>query len=364
MTESVFLTDESGTKVNMWGGFRCNKSFLILFLVHVIAFQCFVCKCFSNNTYFVSLPRLLDYKEHHKWQELRDKVESMIIEQRDTYGLTYNIIKRLEGHGVLSGNKQEPFDRPTIYAITPTFARPVQKAELTRLSQTFLHIPNFHWILVEDAERKTKLVTRFLENSGLIYTHLAAPTPPNYKLGRNDPNWKKPRGVEQRNAALRWLRENLKSTDKGIVYFADDDNTYSIKLFHEMEKIQKVGVWPVGLVGGLMVEKPMCDNITNKVIGFNAAWKPDRPFPLDMAGFAINLRLLLENKDALFSYDVEGGYQESEILKHIVTRNELEPLADCCTKVYVWHTRTEPPQLNVEQLLIKKGKRSNVGIEV
>lgn len=32
--------------------------------------------------------------------------------------------------------------------------------------------------------------------------------------------------------------------------------------------------------------------------------------------------------------------------------------------MYVWHTRTEPPQLNVEQLLIKKGKRSNVGIEV
>lgn len=131
-----------------------------------------------------------------------------------------------------------------------------------------------------------------------------------------------------------------------------------------MEKVQKVGVWPVGLVGGLMVEKPICDNITNKVIGFNAAWKPDRPFPLDMAGFAINVQLLLENKAALFSFDVQGGYQESEILGQIVTRDELEPLADCCTKVYVWHTRTEPPQLNVEQLLIKKGKRSNAGIEV
>lgn len=100
-----------------------------------------------------------------------------------------------------------------------------------------------------------------------------------------------------------------------------------------MEKIQRVGVWPVGLVGGLMVEKPICDNVTGKVIGFNAAWKPDRPFPLDMAGFAINLRLLLENKNAAFSYEVQGGYQESEILSQIVTRNELEPLADFCTKV-------------------------------
>lgn len=101
----------------------------------------------------------------------------------------------------------------------------------------------------------------------------------------------------------------------------------------QMEKIQRVGVWPVGLVGGLMVEKPICDNTTNKVIGFNAAWKPDRPFPLDMAGFAINLGLLLKHEDAWFSYDVQGGYQESEILRQIVTKDQLEPLADCCTKV-------------------------------
>ncbi|CAK9802000.1 Galactosylgalactosylxylosylprotein 3-beta-glucuronosyltransferase I [Anthophora quadrimaculata] len=342
MTETVFLIDECGTKPNMWGGFRCNKSFLILFLVHVIALQSFL------------------YYQSYKWQELRVKLESAMIEQLDVNGITYSLIKRLEKHYGFVGNKQEPVDKPTIYAITPTFARPVQKAELTRLSQTFLHVPNFHWIVVEDAAIKTKLVTHFLENSGLIYTHLATATPPNYKLGRNDPNWKKPRGVEQRNAALRWLRENLKPTDKGIVFFADDDNTYSIKLFHEMEQIQKVGVWPVGLVGGLMVEKPICNNVTNKVTGFNAVWKPDRPFPLDMAGFAINLRLLLENKDAVFSYDVQGGYQESEILKQIVTRDELEPLADCCTKVYVWHTRTEPPQLNVEQLLIKKVGRCAV----
>ncbi|XP_076381638.1 glucuronyltransferase I [Megalopta genalis] len=348
MTKSVFLTDESGTKYNMWGGFRCNKGFLILFLIHVIAFQCFIY-----------------YQERYKWQEWRDTLESIMIEQRDVYGSINSIIKRLETHGDFNGNITRKFvDKPTIYAITPTFARPVQKAELTRLHQTFLHVPNFHWIVVEDARMKTKMVTRFLENSGLMYTHLAAATPTSYKLGRNDPNWKKPRGVEQRNTALHWLRENRKTTEKGIVFFADDDNTYSIKLFQEMEKIQKVGVWPVGLVGGLMVERPICDNVTNKVVSFNAAWKPDRPFPLDMAGFAINLQLLLENKEAMFSYDVEGGYQESEILRQIVKRDELEPLADCCTKVYVWHTRTEPPQLNVEQLLIKKGKRSNMGMEV
>ncbi|EFN63091.1 Galactosylgalactosylxylosylprotein 3-beta-glucuronosyltransferase I [Camponotus floridanus] len=349
MTEGAFLIEESSTKANMWGGLRCNRAFVILVLLNVIAFQ-----------------SIVYYQEHKKWEEVRSQLEPVIADLRDMQGLTYSLLKRLEAHGLFVENVRGRGDdnRPVIYVITPTFARPVQKAELTRLAQTFLHVSNVHWILVEDAPQKTALVTRFLETSGLIYTHLSAATPPNYKLGRNDPNWKKPRGVEQRNAALRWLRENLRTSDRGVVYFADDDNTYSIKLFREMEKIQRVGVWPVGLVGGLMVEKPICDNATKQVLSFNAAWKPDRPFPLDMAGFAINLELLLKHKDAWFSYDVQGGYQESEILRQIVTRDQLEPLADCCTKVYVWHTRTEQPQLNVEQMLIKKGKRSNVGIEV
>lgn len=133
-----------------------------------------------------------------------------------------------------SQGKESFYKKPTIYAITPTFARPVQKAELTRLAQTFMHVPNFHWIIVEDSLNKTTLVSNLLNESGLAYTHIVAVTPSNYKLGKNDPNWKKPRGVEQRNAALKWLRNHLTTDDNGIVFFADDDNTYSIKLFEEV----------------------------------------------------------------------------------------------------------------------------------
>lgn len=177
-----------------------------------------------------------DYREQKKWQEIRSKLEPVIADLQNIQGLTYSLLKRLETHGLFVENVRGRNDgsRSVIYAITPTFTRPVQKAELTRLAQTFLHVSNFHWIVVEDAPQKSVLVTRLLETSGLIYTHLSAATPPNYKLGRTDPNWKKPRGVEQRNAALRWLRENRKPSDKGVIYFADDDNTYSIKLFHEV----------------------------------------------------------------------------------------------------------------------------------
>ena len=54
-------------------------------------------------------------------------------------------------------------------AVTPTYARPVQKAELTRLYQTFLHVPKFHWIVVEDSPSKTDLVTNLLRNSGTVH---------------------------------------------------------------------------------------------------------------------------------------------------------------------------------------------------
>ena len=67
---------------------------------------------------------------------------------------------------------------PTIYLITPTHARTEQKADLVRLSHTLLHIHNIHWIVIEDSDIKTPLVTNFLNTCGLNYTHLNVKTPP------------------------------------------------------------------------------------------------------------------------------------------------------------------------------------------
>lgn len=108
-------------------------------------------------------------------------------------------------------------------------------------------------------------------------------------MKETDPNWKLPRGVEQRNTALRWIRlvlvdylikfmfdkdakcccwkrrnnafslfrTNFATLQKGVVYFGDDDNTYDWNLFDEMRTIQRIGVWPVGIVGGLLAETPI-----------------------------------------------------------------------------------------------------------
>nr|XP_020455899.1 galactosylgalactosylxylosylprotein 3-beta-glucuronosyltransferase 1-like isoform X3 [Monopterus albus] len=233
---------------------------------------------------------------------------------------------------------------PTIHIITPTYSRPVQKAELTRLANTFLHVPNLHWILVEDSQRRTSLVTRFLRETGLNYTHLNVETPKNYKARGN------PRGTMQRNLALRWLREtfNANSSQAGIVYFADDDNAYSLELFEEMRSTQKVSVWPVAFAGGLRYESPKV-NAAGKVYGWEVVFDPHRPFAIDMAGFAINLRVILFKPQAYFKLrGVKGGYQESSLLQGLVTLNDLEPKAANCTKILVWHIRTERPYLENE----------------
>ncbi|CAN9501550.1 unnamed protein product [Ophioblennius macclurei] len=226
---------------------------------------------------------------------------------------------------------------PTIYVITPTYKRFVQKADLTHMSNTLLHVANLHWIVVEDAENKTTLVRDLLEKTGLNYTHLNVHT--SEKLTS--------RGSEQRNLALKWLRDtfNTNESHPGVVYFGDDDNTYSLELFEEMRNTKKVSVWPVAFVGGVRIESCKVD-ASGKVSGWNVRYAPNRPFAIDMAGFAVNLQFLLSKPDACFKlHGIPSGHQETKFLENLVTLSDLEPKAANCSKVLVWHTRSLAPPL-------------------
>lgn len=54
----------------------------------------------------------------------------------------------------------------------------------------------------------------------------------------------KARGVEQRNAGLEWLRKNLNEEYQlnGVVFFMDDDNTYSLQIFEEVFTIASLNI--------------------------------------------------------------------------------------------------------------------------
>ncbi|XP_030845357.1 galactosylgalactosylxylosylprotein 3-beta-glucuronosyltransferase 1-like [Strongylocentrotus purpuratus] len=256
-------------------------------------------------------------------------------------------------------SKTSPVERdsktiPTIYAITPTYTRPVQKAELTRVSQTFLHVSNFHWIVVEDTEKKTQLVSRLLTNSGLTYTHL--------NVKKQDKTTH--RGIPQRNIGIDWILENVTRDQEGVVYFADDDNTYNLRLFEEMRTTQKVSIWPVGLVGGIRFESPIL-NDAGKVSSWHTMYAPDRAFAIDMAGFAVSLKYFRQQSHVRFDPKSRPGWVEPTLLVQLgLKKEDLEPRAENCSKVLVWHTKTQNPDLSSEKKLIALGKPSDPTVEV
>lgn len=59
------------------------------------------------------------------------------------------------------------------------------------------------------------------------------------------------KGWSQRNLALTYLRNNYQflpfKNQKCIIYFADDDNSYDIRVFNEyIKNVETTGFWAVG----------------------------------------------------------------------------------------------------------------------
>ncbi|XP_071524737.1 galactosylgalactosylxylosylprotein 3-beta-glucuronosyltransferase S-like [Panulirus ornatus] len=227
---------------------------------------------------------------------------------------------------------QKTITLPPLYVITPTYRRNTQLADMTRLSQTLMHVPNLHWIVVEDAEKKSDVVRELLERSGLPFTHLCATAPEEYKRDKM-----MGRGVFNRREGLRWLRENGK---EGVLYFADDDNSYDLRLFEQIRTTKKASVFPVGMILSLGISSPIIRD--GKVVGFHDAFQAGRKFAVDMAGFAVNVRVLHASPQA--TIPIRVSYLEDGFLRQLrLELEDLEPLASGCTEVLVWHTKTYKP---------------------
>ncbi len=235
-------------------------------------------------------------------------------------------------------NKKRTFDpeKPILYIITPTYTRREQVVELIRMSHTLLLTQqNIVWIVAEDSKECSMLVKNMLEGFDIPYVQLASPMPSIYEKEKY-----KPRGVAARRAGMNWVLENHNGDKKGIIYFADDDNTYDLKLFDELAKTESVSVFPVGFVGQKNkpgVSSPIVKE--GKVVGFSDGWFASRVYPIDMAGFAIEVDFLASKENASMPY--WAGYEEDILLQTMdITFDDLQPLANNCKEVLVWHTKT------------------------
>lgn len=98
-----------------------------------------------------------------------------------------------------------------------------------------------------------------------------------------------------------------------------------------MRYTKKVSMWPVGLVTKFGLSSPIVRK--GKIDGFYDGWIGGRRYPVDMAGFAVNVKFFLSRPDAAMPY--KPGYEEDGFLKSLAPLNntEIELLASDCTEV-------------------------------
>ena len=116
----------------------------------------------------------------------------------------------------------------TVYVIIPTYARASQRADITSLVQTLSLACNVHAIVIEDAKKPSPWLQTLLYTNSVQFTHLAC-TSSNLEMR------KALRGKSQRNCGLNWLKKS--NIRKGVIYFADDDNTFDYELFDHVSAI-------------------------------------------------------------------------------------------------------------------------------
>lgn len=96
-----------------------------------------------------------------------------------------------------------------------------------------------------------------------------------------------------------------------------------------------------------------------QVVGFFDSWPGSRTFPVDMAGFAVNIQYLTPSA----SMPYIAGHEEDRFLVSLGLKLEdIEPLADNCSKILVWHTRTvkyKKPTIKFNEEKINSGKYSS-----
>ncbi|XP_042484322.1 probable beta-1,4-xylosyltransferase IRX9H isoform X1 [Macadamia integrifolia] len=230
-------------------------------------------------------------------------------------------------------------DRKLLIIVTPTYTRLFQAYYLNRLAQTLRLVSSpLLWIVVEMFSQSAETAD-ILRRTGVMYRHLAC-----YKNLTSV----RDRRVHQRNVALSHIETHRLY---GIVYFADDDNMYSVNLFEQMREIRRFGTWPVALLTASRsksrLEGPVCND--SQVIGWHTA-RRNRRFHSAISGFAFNSTIIWEPKrwhrtmiEPIRQLDtVKEEVQESMFIEQVVEdESQMEGLGEDCSRIMVWHLHLE-----------------------
>lgn len=285
-----------------------------------------------------------------------------------------------------------------LYIITPTKQSTVRLADLTRLSQTVAHVPNVYWIVVESGSEADLSVWELLHRKertlGVHYAYIACERDPQENT----------RGFSERDGALQWLldkvwpepmddgigknyhlkheegadlprcettckllkqssKPHIKKGEFGMVYFADDDNSYDSDLLNEIRLYGRyISMFPVGgMEAGFATPVVLLTN--SSLLGLYSGWQGQRVWPTDTAEFAVDLQYMYDlnnNRSAWYvpchsprNYGEEGmllrfGWPED---------NKFTILSNNAQLIRVWHVKTvvSPQGCSVPEKLIGVG---------
>ena len=203
--------------------------------------------------------------------------------------------------------------------ITCTYPRPHRLHYLNHLKVLLSFQDHIRWFVIDDNHMQDKELQEFLPNFA-IYKHIGP---------------SKDKGHIQRNLALEYIYDMELD---GIIYNADDDNRYDIRIFDEIRKSIHFSMFPVGGdIRGVEneSERPVVDPNTKKFIKWDSPWH-QRKYPMDMGGFAFNSLLLHKLEKPFWQHAGVGG--ESEFIDKIINSvDDIEFLCDNCTKTWVFH---------------------------
>ncbi|XP_062190462.1 probable glucuronosyltransferase Os10g0205300 isoform X2 [Phragmites australis] len=240
---------------------------------------------------------------------------------------------------------------PLLIVVTPTRVRPLQAYHLHRLAHTVRLVPPpLLWLVVE-AGPATRETAELLRGCGVMYRHLSTShgAPQAARRRRLE------RGARQRNAALDHIERHRLH---GLVYFADEDNVYTLDLFHRLRGIKSFGTWPVAMLAvgksRTLVEGPVCDN--SRVIGWhtNERNKMQRRFHVNVSGFAFNSSMLWDAKKRAhqaWNYirlldTVKEGFQETTFIEQLVEdETHMEGIPTGCSEIMNFNLRLEDKHL-------------------
>ncbi|KAH7707879.1 glycosyltransferase family 43 protein [Aphelenchoides avenae] len=138
---------------------------------------------------------------------------------------------------------------------------------------------------------------------------------------------------------LRWHYAH--SPTNAVVYFADDDNAYDLRLFDRyIRNVQTIGFWAVGLAGAAKVEAPRVENRT--IVKWDVYYMPSRKFGTDMSGFAVNLDLIVRSTATFHEGCVMLTPENCFLGQFGIPKEQTEAFGydDDPKEILVWHTRT------------------------